>query len=94
MPCPLKYFVQFAHKNAFKIKISYIKCMSADWSPDSHGLWELLLLRVCALGESSIAYLKCLMPILNSEITVLKKPQTNKKDMLTLVTNLKCILIS
>lgn len=72
--------------------ISYIMCLQTG--PDSHGLWKPLFgsrLRVCALGESSIVYVKCSTPIFNSEITVLKKK--TKKEMLTLLTNLKCILI-
>lgn len=74
--------------------ISYIMCLQTGaQTPDSHGLWKPLFgsrLRVCALGESSVVYVKCLPTIFNSEITVLKK---TKKEMLTLLTNLKCILI-
>lgn len=73
------------------MEISYVcVCLQTGaQTPDSHSLWKLLLLRVwavgerCALGESSIVYVKCLILIFNSEITVLKTHlQTRKRCLL------------
>lgn len=56
--------------------------------------WGSALGESCALGESSIVYVKRFILIFCSEITVLKTSQANEREMLTLLTNMKCILIS